>query len=341
MRSPPIEPSDGAGGDSSYATVAFQERLSNGIANTISGPDAPAARVAVRRARQAPTGSRRRVSAGRHSRRSTVSEYGAASSPPRAMTPNALYAMSLGTNGVSRSRDAGRQPRERRTAPDGVPAMAGLYSRVIAWQHDPGLPGAPEIRMRFAPAGSDARRRARAVLAEPRPGRSPTAASRPPATPPATRSRLGARQPGEPLQIVTDAALPGARVDLAGHAASRIARTAQPLFAWSAARDRWGPIRYTVTLDGAPLPQTTATSLAAPEPLADGPHNWQVTATNPAGLTSTARAVERLGRCVAARRLGHDHRARSGSGRYLHLSVSDTDAPPPEPPTSASGIASA
>ena len=111
------------------------------------------------------------------------------------------------------------------------------------------------------------------------------------------------------------------------------------MFAWSAARALWGPIEYTVTLDGAPLPQTTATSLAAPEPLADGRHNWQVTATNPAGLASTARAasvwVDTVPPAGVLRITGTKR-----VGSYLHLYATYTDAPPPEPPASASGIAS-
>src|SRR6202023_612711 len=38
--------------------------------------------------------------------------------------------------------------------PDAVPAIAGLFSDLIAWQHDPGASQMPEIRARYAPGGS-------------------------------------------------------------------------------------------------------------------------------------------------------------------------------------------
>ena len=129
-------------------------------------------------------------------------------------------------------------------------------------------------------------------------------------------------------------------VTISGAAVTRFtyARTNQPVFAWGPARDLWGPVTYTVTLDGAQLPPTATTALVAPEPLADGPHVWQVTAANRAGLISTARpgrvwvdTVAPVGRLTLT--------GRKQVGSYLHMYVSYTDSPPPEPRASASGIA--
>ncbi len=328
------QPSVGAGGDSSYVTVAFHELLSNGTQTQ--------SRVLMRRLHGSQydglsnaDGLGTPGGAGAIQPQVTVSEYGAGFVTSARDDTNALYAMSLGTNGLS-GPVAQVDSLQNVTAPDGVTAMAGLYSRVIAWQHDPGLPGAPEIRTRFAPAGSDLG--AELVLSSASLGPTDADSGLAAAGDVSGDAVVGWVQ-GDPASpaIVTDQLYqaPGSFSPVTKFV---FARTAQPLLGWSAARENWGPIRYTVTLDGAPLAQTTATSLTAPEPLADGPHNWQVTGSNPAGLTSTARAsTVWVDTVPPAGRLTITGTKRVGS--YLHLSVDYTDAPPPELRTSASGIA--
>src|SRR5204862_5148635 len=73
-------------------------------------------------------------------------------------------------------------------------------------------------------------------------------------------------------------------------------RSITPTLSWSPSSERWGPVRYAVTLDGAQIAQTTATSAAVPlarfpTGLSQGRHRWSVTATNPAGLSRTAGAA--------------------------------------------------
>ena len=48
--------------------------------------------------------------------------------------------------------------------PYATPAMAGLFATVIAWQHDPGGGGAPEIRARYADSRPGVRPGVRALL---------------------------------------------------------------------------------------------------------------------------------------------------------------------------------
>jgi hypothetical protein len=58
--------------------------------------------------------------------------------------------------------------------------------------------------------------------------------------------------------------------------------------AWGTALDLWGPLTYTVLIDGKPVAQTQSTK--APIPLgavSEGLHNWRVTATDRRGQTVT------------------------------------------------------
>jgi hypothetical protein len=328
------EPALSASGDSSYATVVFHEVLSDGsqtqsrvfsrrlhgsqydgLANA-DGLGTPGADGAVQP-------------------QVTVSEYGAGFITSARDDTHALYAMSLGKNGAN-GPVAQVDSLPNATAPDGVPAMAGLYSTMIAWQHDPGAPGMPEIRVRYAPDGSTLG----PELALSTPALGPTDADGGlAAAGDVSGDAVVAWLQGIPgsLAIVADQ-LYQAPGGLSPSIAFTYARTARPRLSWSAARDLWGPVHYTVAFDGAQLPTTTSTSLVVPEPLADGRHTWQVAASNPAGLTRSSRVaavwvdtVPPVGkvRITGARYIG----------TYLHLTVAYTDAPPPEPPSSASGIA--
>jgi hypothetical protein len=111
-----------------------------------------------------------------------------------------------------------------------------------------------------------------------------------------------------------------------------------PVLAWNPARDQWGPIRYVVSVDGFQVGQTYASTLPTPAALANGPHTWQVTAINPAGLTSAMRPARFWIDTVAPQgtlKLTGKLRPKTS----LHAQVSYTDAPPLVPPASASGIA--
>jgi len=328
------EPTLGAGGDSSYATVAFHEVLSNGTQTQT--------RVFSRRLHgsqydglASADGLATRAADGAVQPQVTISEYGAGFVTSARDDTHALYAMSLAANGVS-GPFAQVDSLQNVTDPDSVAATAGLYSALIVWQHDPGPPGAPEIRMRYAPDGTTLG--PEVVLSSPALG--PTDADGGLAAAGDTSGdAVVAWLQGTPgsLAIVTDQ-LYQAPGGLSPSVAFTYARTMQPRLSWSSARDLWGPVQYTVTLDGAQLPATTGTSLVAPEPLADGRHTWQVTASNPAGLTSTARAAAVWVDTVAPAGIVTITGTRY-VGTYLHLTVVYTDAPPPELPSSASGIA--
>jgi hypothetical protein len=93
-----------------------------------------------------------------------------------------------------------------------------------------------------------------------------------------------------------------------------------------------------VTLDGVQVGQTTATMFRTAA-LLDGPHTWQVTASNPAGLASVSPPatvfVDTVAPTVNFTILG---RRRIGS--RLHMFVTAVDQPPAgEPTTDASGVA--
>jgi len=53
----------------------------------------------------------------------------------------------------------------------------------------------------------------------------------------------------------------------------------------------WGPVTYSVSLDGRPFAQTQATSLPLSGGLVDGPHKWQVTAVNLAGAQTVGASA--------------------------------------------------
>jgi hypothetical protein len=101
----------------------------------------------------------------------------------------------------------------------------------------------------------------------------------------------------------------------------------------------WGPLTYAVTLDGALLGQTTATSITAPAALTQGAHSWQVSATNRAGLASSSGAGTVFVDTIApTAKLTVTGRQQVGS--KLHVNVSWSDVPPGLPPSAASGVAS-
>src|SRR6185312_6188375 len=162
-----------------------------------------------------------------------------------------------------------------------VPAIAGLFSDFITWQQDPGPLGSPEIHVRYADGGGVLG--GETVLSTTDLG--PTDAAR------------GLVAAGDVAGDAAVAWVQGTGADTRIMAAQmymapgtptpsttfQYARTRQPLLKWSPARAQWGPIRYTVYSDGAPLPAVTGLSIRPPVPLPDGPHTWDITATNPVG----------------------------------------------------------
>ena len=132
--------------------------------------------------------------------RSRWASTGTAGSPRRARPPTTCSRARWATTAPCGAH-GGQQHRRGRRARR-VPATAGLFSNLIAWQQTPGSAGEPEIRMRYAPGGSGARSRAGAVLACRRRRPTPPAGSRGPATwQRRLRRRVAAGLPGA-TQIV-------------------------------------------------------------------------------------------------------------------------------------------
>jgi hypothetical protein len=213
--------------------------------------------------------------------------------------------------------------------------MDGLYSGMIVWQHDPGPPGVPEILARRydPPSGFGPE----LVLSSPTLG--PTDAAGGIATAGDLSGDAAAvwlQGAGSSTQIVA-AQLYRAPGGFAPEKSSRYARTTQPVLSWSTPKEEWA-LSYQVTVDGVLVGQTTATSLTVPAALTQGPHKWQVTAVNGAGVTSKTKPatvfVDTIPPLVSFKLTG---RLRAGS--TLHIYVSDTDAPPGVPPADASGVA--
>jgi hypothetical protein len=101
----------------------------------------------------------------------------------------------------------------------------------------------------------------------------------------------------------------------------------RPVIGWNAANDFWGPITYAVTVDSVQLGSTTATTFKVPAPLAQGLHNWHVTAVNPAGL-QTASAGARIWIDTVAPILRWKVSGKRKAGQSIGLALSYSDPPP-------------
>jgi hypothetical protein len=329
------DPAISSGGDSSYASVTFQEDLTNGSARqsrVLMNHLHAGQYDGVFRADGAITGGPE----GADQPQTAITEFGAGWATSEHDSTHALYATVLGTN-------AGAQSVERidsspnAVTPDAVPATAGVVSTLIAWQQSPGISGPAEVRVRYAPDGSD--------LGPEQVVSSPT---------------LGAVDANRGLAAGGDVAGDAAVAWVQGTGAQtrivtgqlyqapgtfvpartfRYATSANPVLAWSASAEAWGAARYAVEFDGAPIVETYGTEIRTPGAVANGRHSWEVTATNQAGLTTNARAatvfVDTVAPHVAVKLAGRRRvRARQT------ITVSRSDLPPPGTPASgASGMA--
>jgi hypothetical protein len=328
-------PAVGAGGDSSYADVAFQEVLACGgshqtrvLMNRLHGSQYDGAVAADGQSSPGVEG------AGDPS--VAMTEYGQGFVTSQSEVSHNVVALELGNNGASGGvSQINSLPSV--TAPDPAPAIAGLFSDLIAWQQDPGSTGPAEIRVRYEPRG--AALGAEQVISSPNQG--PTDAAR------------GLMAAGD---VAGDAAIAwvqgtGASTEIVAEriyqppgvaAVSKslaYSRTAQPVLKWMASNQRWGPITYTVTLDGVQVGQTAGTAIQPAAALPDGPHSWRVITSNPAGLTSTSTAARVFIDTVAPTLSTRFGRARrTDTATVLRLTY--RDAPPGGLPVAdASGVA--
>jgi hypothetical protein len=328
------DPVVGAGGDSSYADVAFQEQLTCGgqsqsrvLMNRLRGSAYDGLIQADGLSPSSPDGA--------SDPQLTMGEYGHGFVVSQRQSDNAVYETTLLDNGAA---GAIGQVNSLPLAqpPDAITATAGLFSTLIAWEQDPGATGMPEIRIRYA---SEEKTLGPEIVLS-----SPTSA------PPAVADGFAAAgdvagdcavawvQGSGPETEILAARLYQPPGGFGATTSFQYQRTAHPTLAWSAPAEPWGPVTYTLSIDGAQVGQTTSTSLAVPAALADGPHVWQVTASNPASQTSTMRPATVFVDTVAPTvRL----RAPAGVrvGRRVLVHVAYGDAPQPgEPLADASGV---
>lgn len=324
------DPSVSAGGDSSYADVAFQEVVSCGGAQQT--------RVLVNRLRGSQYDGPTAADAGggqADEPQVAMTEYGAGFVTADQENTGGVIAMTLGSNGAYGT------PQQINTFAASsssypVPATAGLFSDLIVWQQDPGATGPADIRLRYEPRASSL---------------GPETVVSSPASGPADAA-LGLAAAGDvggdaaaawvqgtsgASEIVVDQLYepPGS---VSPAKSLTYARTHQPVLTWSPAAGRWGPDEYTVKVDGVQVGQSTSTSLRVPVALSDGPHSWQVTAVNPAGVTG-ASGLARVFVDTVAPTLAVNLGGARRTGSNVTLTLRYHDAPPAgRPSRDASGV---
>ncbi len=146
-------PAIASGGDSTYAIVAFQASLANGSAtqsrvltNHLHGSTYDGVTAADGATTGGPEGADQPQTA--------VTEYGTGFVTSETSQSHMLYATALGGS-ESRGPTGRVDSLPNSSAPDAVPASAGLISTLIAWQQTPGIAGPAEIRLRYASDGAD------------------------------------------------------------------------------------------------------------------------------------------------------------------------------------------
>ena len=330
------DPVVGTEGDSSYADVAFQE--------TLSCSGAQQSRVLMNRLQGSaydgltqPDGLSPGSSGGAQDPQITMGEYGHGFVTSERTDDNNLYATLLGDNGSS-GPTVQVNSLPLAAPPDGVAATAGLFSDLIAWQQAPGSAGAPEIRLRYAPGGSSLG--PEIVVSSPAEGATDAADGLAAAGDVQGDSAVAWLQGADGAAQIMAVQLYQPPGPFAALHSFLYQRTSQPVLAWSAAQEAWGPLTYSVSLDGVAAGQTTATALRLTGPVSDGRHVYQVTAANPVSQQSQTRPatvfVDTLAPVASL-----SARRRIPLGKRLWLRVAYADLPPTGAPAAdASGVAS-
>jgi hypothetical protein len=313
-------PAIAAGGDSSYASVAFREKVQSGatqqtrvlfnhlIAGHLAGAQAiDGLGPGVQSADQPAT---------------ATTEFGAGFVTAEQTVSHNLYALRLTGNAWPAGVQAVNSLPEL-SAPDAVSSAAGTVSTLIAWQQDTDTSPTPEIRLRYAPDGVNLN--PEQVVSSPSLG--------------ATNADLGLGAGGD---LAGDAAVawvqgsgdqtrivaaqlyqaPGsfAPASLLGYS-----RSTHPILGWSPASEQWGSPTYQVKVDGVLVAQTTSTSVSVPPALRQGRRVWRVTAVNQAGFATAARPatvlVDSLPPTVKLRITGQRH---PRATIHVHVRAYDT-----------------
>lgn len=327
------EPVVAAGGDSSFAPVAFREQV------TCGGHQQ--SRVLTNRLQASiydgitdGDGLSGAPADGAQDPQVIVTEYGQGWVTSERTVSDNVFAQDLGSNGNPGG--VGQVNSLPITAPpDPVPAAAGLYSTFIAWQQQPGRTGPSEIRVRYAPDGSTL---------------GPEMVASSPAQGPVDAAD-GISAAGDVFGEAAVAWLqgaPGASTVMVEQMYQnpgpfqphlvRYARTSEPDFSWTTPHG-WGPMKYTLMVDGAAVNQTYASSASPAAPLPDGRHSWQVLAANPASEQSHTR-IATLFIDTVAPHVKLRLRSPAVIRAPFQANLAYSDPPPPgEPRSAASGVA--
>lgn len=207
------------------------------------------------------------------------------------------------------------------SAPYPVPSAVGTNSLVVAWQHDPGLLLAPDIRARYFTVANGYGPEIQVSTS----GQAANAGQGL-ATDGDVNGDVGVAwvQGSGPSSAIEVAQLyqpPAAAQPLNSVSYTRNNR---PTLSWAPPSNSWGPFTYTIFVGGSAVGTTTATSFKVPVALAQGGHNWTVIARNPAGQQSPAGAsrivVDRQPPTVRVNVTGPP-------GARVTLNVSYTDRP--------------
>ncbi len=328
------EPVIGAGGDSSFAAVGFRELVTCGghqqyrvLSNRLQ--------ASIYDGVTAADGLSGAPVDGAGDPQVAVTEYGRGWVTSQRTVSDAAVAQTLLANAAPQ--DVNQVNSLAATAPPyPLPATAGLVSTLIAWQQQPGASGPAEIRLRYAPDGSTLG--PETVLSSPAQGPVDAGNGFAAAGDVSGDAAVAWLQGAPGVSAVVVDQLYQAPGPFTSSTTNRYLRSAQPVFAWSTPRG-WGPLTYSLTVDGTVITKTTANSTAPPVRLPDGPHTWQVFAANPGGQQSRTKPISVFIDTVAPRgRLKVRGPVRAGS--LLRARVSYADHPPAgEPRSDASGVA--
>jgi hypothetical protein len=323
------DPQISAGGDSSYAAVAFDEMLQSGRTEQ--------SRVLVNHLQASQyDGASAADDGGSESAdqpRVALQEAGAGFVTAEGEQTHNVFATTIANNAAPQGTAQANSAYEQ-AAPDAVPATAGAVSTLIAWQQNPGADG-PEIRIRYAPDGSDLG--PEEVVSSPTLG--PTNADEGLFADGdlAGDAAIAWVQGSGPQTQIVAAQLFQAPGGITPSVLFQYKRTVNPVLSWSPASELWGLPLYTVMVGGVAVAQTTALQLQVPVALTQGRHVWQVTATNLAGLTNISQNstvfVDTIAPRVTLRITGTRQ-----VGSLLHATVGYTDAPHGLPHADASGV---
>ncbi len=271
------------GGDSSYPVVAFAEQVTSAgqvqsrvvatrlVAETAWSPVAVDALVAG-----TDNASQPQVAFG---------ESGSGFVTAATSATNQLVATPVAANGYLET-PALLAPGGGAAPAYAVPASAGRGA-VIAWQETPAA-GSAQIVVSWAPKGAQGGR--------PRPPVGVSAAASGP-----TDAALGLFASGDDNGDAAVAWVQGTPGALSIEAAELVARPGstagrRPLFytdrrtptlSWPAALESWGPLSYTISVDGSVVGETRRLSWKLAKPLRDGRHVWWLTATNEVSKATT------------------------------------------------------